>query len=155
MQALKQSFRLLSLYYSSYNLTQRLQFAYETPPSFEHCFCANYLYTLDYKNYPFELLTKFIFGFVETRSRQAEGVAYSQTVVSRGNYSHFGRRWLRRGLSPSAHAANHFETEYILEVRRDNAQSTYSFLQLRGSIPLLWSQTPNFRVKPETRTSSD
>jgi hypothetical protein len=29
---LKQSFKLCALYFSSYNLTQRLQFSYQNPP---------------------------------------------------------------------------------------------------------------------------
>lgn len=40
--------------------------------------------------------------------------------------------------------ANFVETEQIVEYLND----TVSFVQIRGSIPLYWSQNPNVRYKP-------
>ena len=40
--------------------------------------------------------------------------------------------------------ANFVETEQIVEYLNDKI----SFVQIRGSIPLYWSQTPNVRYKP-------
>jgi len=48
--------------------------------------------------------------------------------------------------------ANFVESEQIvvLEDKQGNI-TTSSFVQIRGSIPLLWSQIPNIKYKPPTR----
>ena len=48
--------------------------------------------------------------------------------------------------------ANQVETEQLVEVTGgDKGQGvTSSFVQMRGSIPLLWSQIPNIKYKPTT-----
>lgn len=42
------------------------------------------------------------------------------------------------------HCANFVETEQIVEYLSDKI----SFVQVRGSIPLYWSQYPNIKYKP-------
>ena len=52
--------------------------------------------------------------------------------------------------------ANFVETEQILELKphsSSKAPVVCSFVQIRGSIPLLWSQIPNVKYKPPTRMS--
>jgi len=49
-----------------------------------------------------------------------------------------------RGIDSQGNPANYVETEQILEY--DNYYS--SFVQIRGSIPLYWSQMPNLKYKP-------
>lgn len=48
--------------------------------------------------------------------------------------------------------ANFVESEQVvvLEDKQGNL-TTSSFVQIRGSIPLLWSQIPNIKYKPPTR----
>lgn len=78
------------------------------------------------------------------------------TLVSRRSVQRAGLRYLRRGVDEDGYAANTVETEQILSRASDedatagNAASggkTYSFLQLRGSIPLYFTQTP-YSLKP-------
>ena len=52
--------------------------------------------------------------------------------------------------------ANFVETEQILELKphsSSKAPVVCSFVQIRGSIPLLWSQVPNVKYKPPTKVS--
>lgn len=49
-----------------------------------------------------------------------------------------------RGLDNQGNPANYVETEQIIEF--NNFRS--SFVQIRGSIPLYWSQMPNIKYKP-------
>ena len=52
--------------------------------------------------------------------------------------------------------ANFVETEQILELKphsSSKAPVVCSFVQIRGSIPLLWSQIPNVKYKPPTKVS--
>ena len=47
--------------------------------------------------------------------------------------------------------ANFVETEQLAEVTTPSGTVVSSFVQIRGSIPLLWSQIPNIKYKPTTR----
>lgn len=47
--------------------------------------------------------------------------------------------------------ANFVETEQLVEVKTPSGMVLSSFVQIRGSIPLLWSQVPNIKYKPTTR----
>ena len=54
-----------------------------------------------------------------------------------------------RGANHQGHVANFVETEQILEL--PNSKS--SFVQVRGSIPLIWNQYPNIKYKPRPQLS--
>ena len=47
--------------------------------------------------------------------------------------------------------ANFVETEQLVELSGSGGGLVSSFVQIRGSIPLLWSQVPNIKYKPTTR----
>ena len=51
--------------------------------------------------------------------------------------------------------ANQVETEQLVQVRNgpDDVGMTSSFVQMRGSIPLMWSQIPNIKYKPTTQVA--
>ena len=70
------------------------------------------------------------------------------TLVSRRSVVRAGLRYLRRGVDDNGNVANSVETEQILSTRSwDVADKAFSLLQLRGSIPLHFTQTPG-RLKP-------
>lgn len=47
--------------------------------------------------------------------------------------------------------ANFVETEQLIEMSSPKGSILSSFVQVRGSIPLMWSQIPNIKYKPTTR----
>jgi len=47
--------------------------------------------------------------------------------------------------------ANFVETEQLIEQASPKGTILSSFVQVRGSIPLMWSQIPNIKYKPTTR----
>ena len=47
--------------------------------------------------------------------------------------------------------ANFVETEQLVEAATPQGRVVSAFVQVRGSIPLLWSQIPNIKYKPTTR----
>ena len=48
--------------------------------------------------------------------------------------------------------ANFVESEQLIVLEdKEGNFTTSSFVQIRGSIPLLWSQIPNIKYKPPTR----
>ncbi|KAJ9477887.1 putative Phosphatidylinositol-3-phosphatase SAC1 (putative) [Pseudozyma hubeiensis] len=78
-------------------------------------------------------------------------------VISRRSKERAGLRYQRRGINESGQVANFVETEQILSVLRNRSTAVtsttetvtdvLSFVQIRGSIPLYWSQSP-FSLKP-------
>lgn len=76
----------------------------------------------------------------------------SITLIARRSTQRIGTRHWRRGADTQGAVANFVESEQIvvLEDKQGNV-TTSSFVQIRGSIPLLWSQIPNIKYKPPTR----
>ncbi|SPO44498.1 related to SAC1 - Phosphatidylinositol phosphate phosphatase [Moesziomyces antarcticus] len=77
-------------------------------------------------------------------------------VISRRSKERAGLRYQRRGINEAGQVANFVETEQLVYVLRSRAGATsasevvadaLSFVQIRGSIPLYWSQSP-FSLKP-------
>lgn len=68
-------------------------------------------------------------------------------VVSRRSKDRAGLRYQRRGIDDQGHVANFVETEMILRAEVEGKVSTFSYVQIRGSIPLKWSQQP-WSMKP-------
>lgn len=73
---------------------------------------------------------------------------YMLTLISRRSTKRAGLRYLRRGIDENGFTANMVETEQILSPSRwDTSSPIYSFVQIRGSIPLFWTQTA-YALKP-------
>ncbi|OOF95531.1 hypothetical protein ASPCADRAFT_170234 [Aspergillus carbonarius ITEM 5010] len=73
---------------------------------------------------------------------------YLLTLISRRSVKRPGLRYLRRGVDDLGNTANAVETEQILSVPEwDPSHNVYSYLQVRGSIPLYFSQSP-YAFKP-------
>ncbi|KAI7285266.1 hypothetical protein KC345_g1849 [Hortaea werneckii] len=71
------------------------------------------------------------------------------TLISRRSVNRAGLRYLRRGADDAGHVANAVETEQILSPQsQDKKGKIFSLLQVRGSIPLLFSQSP-YSFKPQ------
>lgn len=70
------------------------------------------------------------------------------TLISRRSVQRSGLRYLRRGVDDDGNTANTVETEQILSTASwDPSRKAYSLLQVRGSIPLYFSQSP-YSIKP-------
>ncbi|GAA5963523.1 hypothetical protein JCM21900_004539 [Sporobolomyces salmonicolor] len=76
-----------------------------------------------------------------------KSIDLSLTLISRRSIDRPGLRYQRRGINASGGTANFVETEFIVSTVRDDTHHTCSFVQLRGSIPIYWSQNP-FALKP-------
>lgn len=77
------------------------------------------------------------------------------TLISRRSVKRAGLRYLRRGVDDEGFTANTVETEQILSDPFWNSK-IYSFLQVRGSIPIFFSQSPySFKPVPQLQHSED
>lgn len=73
---------------------------------------------------------------------------YLVTLISRRSTKRAGLRYLRRGVDEDGCTANMVETEQILSSPTwDRATPIHSFLQIRGSIPLFFTQSA-YSLKP-------
>ncbi|POS83532.1 hypothetical protein EPUL_004133 [Erysiphe pulchra] len=73
------------------------------------------------------------------------------TLISRRSVRRAGLRYLRRGVDENGYTANFVETEQILsDPNWMPSRRIFSFTQIRGSIPVFWSQSPN-SFKPTPR----
>lgn len=73
------------------------------------------------------------------------------TLISRRSVRRAGLRYLRRGVDEEGFTANFVETEQILsDPTWASNRKISSFIQIRGSIPLFWSQLP-YSFKPTPR----
>lgn len=91
--------------------------------------------------------------------RRASEKEFDVTIISRRSVKRAGLRYLRRGVDEDGNVANAVETEQILcptivnqmkdpqHLQAQPPNKIYSFVQIRGSIPLFWTQSP-FSLKP-------
>ncbi|CAL2030677.1 unnamed protein product [Caenorhabditis brenneri] len=88
-----------------------------------------------------------IHGFIGQNRVNVNGKEIKLTIISRRSIYRAGVRFYKRGVDAEGHAANFVETEQIVELDGPDKSLT-SFVQIRGSIPLLWAQRPNLRWQP-------
>jgi hypothetical protein len=79
------------------------------------------------------------------------------TLISRRSVKRAGLRYLRRGIDEEGNTANGVETEQILsDADWDPTKKIHSFVQIRGSIPIFFSQTPYaFKPVPQIQHSPE
>ncbi|KAI4929907.1 hypothetical protein J4E85_004528 [Alternaria conjuncta] len=82
-----------------------------------------------------------------------DGKDFLLTLISRRSIKRAGLRYLRRGTDDEGCTANSVETEQILSnpAFSTTQDKIFSFTQIRGSIPLFFSQSP-YSLKPQVST---
>lgn len=68
------------------------------------------------------------------------------TLISRRCWRRCGARFFSRGVNKQGYVSNFVETEQIIQI--DN-KVIHAFLQIRGSIPLVWGHKVNLKYAPE------
>ena len=86
---------------------------------------------------------------VSPNGNRTEGTTtnYDELVISRRSRFRAGTRFTRRGVDTAGSVANYAETEQIIVLKdfEGLVEEVYSWVQTRGSIPLLWSSPANIR----------
>ncbi|CAK8541949.1 unnamed protein product [Lathyrus sativus] len=86
-------------------------------------------------------------GSFQTAELKLKDSCVKLTLISRRCTRRLGTRMWRRGANFEGDTANFIETEQLLETE----DFSFSFLQVRGSIPLLWEQIVDLSYKPHLR----
>lgn len=89
-----------------------------------------------------------VHGFISVKDVWIKNQAIRWTLISRRHTRRAGCRLFMRGTDTEGNPANYVETEQIIEYKDGQGQGLMSFVQIRGSIPLIWHQTPNLKYKP-------
>ena len=80
-------------------------------------------------------------------------------LISRRSRFRAGTRYFRRGIDHEGHVANFNETEQLVLIEGetnpisqrsfDQYATKFSFVQIRGSVPLFWAEVSTLRYKPD------
>lgn len=76
---------------------------------------------------------------------------FTFTLISRRCHYHVGTRFNTRGLDKFLRPANCVETEQIFQYNN----KLYSFIQIRGSIPIFWKQQVGLKYTPPVKILND
>lgn len=93
-----------------------------------------------------------VYGFFEQIKCSVSNEEFVLTVIARRSRRYAGTRYLRRGVNEQGSVANEVEIEQIVsrEVPEGKKIPITSVVQVRGSIPLFWSQeTSVFNPQPD------
>lgn len=71
---------------------------------------------------------------------------FTLSIISRRSRYRAGTRYKRRGVDETGHVANYVETEQLISYHSHEV----SFVQVRGSVPVFWSQ-PGYKYRPPPR----
>ena len=125
-------------------------------------FCWNYSIA---KCFDKEGMNEFIFpvinGFFGARDIKKDNEEISQNdthfiLIARKDDRRSGMRFLIRGADSNGNVANSVETEEIITFKdKEGNINLCSFVEIRGSIPIIWEQEPNLRLNPKIRPLDD
>ncbi|KAJ3499855.1 hypothetical protein NLJ89_g10049 [Agrocybe chaxingu] len=101
-----------------------------------------------------------MYGTFEVRPTFLHGRHMQLALISRRSRYRAGTRYFRRGIDHEGNVANFNETEQLLLVEgqttpgsvrptEDSFAVKLSFVQIRGSVPLFWSEVNTLRYKPD------
>lgn len=98
-------------------------------------------------------------GYIFQRQFRAGNCQAQFTLISRRSCQRAGRRYTARGVDINGHAANFADNEQILCIWPDQndkySVTLASFLQTRGSIPVIWEQPVSLKYSPKIIIHAD
>ncbi|ESW07378.1 hypothetical protein PHAVU_010G125000 [Phaseolus vulgaris] len=93
-----------------------------------------------------------VYGFFKQVKLSISDSEFNLTIIARRSRHYAGTRYLKRGVNEKGRVANDVETEQIVftEARDGHPMQISSVVQIRGSIPLFWSQEASrLNIKPD------
>eukprot|EP01032_Pedospumella_encystans_P017612 gene17612-20065_t len=91
-------------------------------------------------------VTPVVNAYIATTNMTHNQKPYKVTLISRRSRRRQGPRYIKRGSDELGDVANFVETEQI--VHKEDHSAVSSFMQVRGSIPLFWSQPADWKLRP-------
>ena len=101
----------------------------------------------------------FAFPIINGFFGTCKGNEYNDNVelflIARKDIRRSGMRFLIRGADTEGNIANCVEIEEILVYKENDNIKINSFVQIRGSIPLLWTQEPTVKLNPKIKVNEN
>lgn len=94
-------------------------------------------------------------GFFGTFSGEEYNPNLNLVLIARKDIRRSGMRFLIRGADNKGSVANCVEIEEVLIYEDKDNIIINSFVQMRGSIPLLWTQEPKIKLNPKIEINKD
>ncbi|KAL3128364.1 Sac1p-like protein [Cryptosporidium hominis] len=143
------------------NIRQSIKYASKSGDLPEERFCWNYNFLMPLyeggsstSKWATPLLSGYVgftrlnFEHTNNKEVQENNTKVDFLLISRRDCRRQGVRYLCRGANSDGNVSNSVETEQIILVRRPESIYIYSYLQYRGSIPIVWRQPPNLKKTP-------
>ncbi|KAJ2551202.1 Phosphoinositide phosphatase sac1 [Coemansia sp. RSA 1933] len=104
-----------------------------------------------------------IHGFFACKQVMIRGTAFNYVLITRRGRKRQGTRYFSRGADEDGNVSNLAETEQIVDFAAPNAATSdpslagvqMAYVQVRGSIPLLWAQVINMRYVPTLKVDAE
>eukprot|EP01100_Stratorugosa_tubuloviscum_P008289 TRINITY_DN344_c2_g1_i1.p1 TRINITY_DN344_c2_g1~~TRINITY_DN344_c2_g1_i1.p1 ORF type:complete len:590 (+),score=188.30 TRINITY_DN344_c2_g1_i1:42-1772(+) len=97
-----------------------------------------------------QFILPIMMGYIQINHITINSKNFDLILISRRNKHRSGTRFFQRGIDENGVVANNVETEQIVTL--PNFNKFASFVLIRGSIPLLWSQPPTTAYTPKIVT---
>lgn len=102
-----------------------------------------------------EWIQPFMCGLVEYKLLKVSGKNVGFALIGRRDKSRAGMRFMSRGADMDGNVSNFAETEQVMIIHKESELLLYSYLQTRGSIPVLWKQTPSLKWAPKLKIEAN
>ena len=102
-----------------------------------------------------QFIVPVIYGYTFIHAIHFDQKKAEYVLISRKDCRRLGRRFVSRGLDEEGNASNFVETEHIIVHHEQESYRVASYVQIRGSIPLSWTQTPTLKYSPKLKINPD
>ncbi|KAF9884102.1 inositol polyphosphate 5-phosphatase [Aspergillus nanangensis] len=124
--------------WNSYMIHPLLLFRNRLPSSEKHQLDSSQILTCVIRGFSSTLVLP---GSIQILPGLKSNGAASISIISRQSSRRAGTRFNSRGIDDDGHVANFVETEFVLWIPPG---ITFSYVQIRGSVPVFWEQAPGF-----------
>ncbi|KAG8740724.1 hypothetical protein FRC12_015900, partial [Ceratobasidium sp. 428] len=96
-----------------------------------------------------------LYGSFDIRPAKIKSTTFLFCLISRRSRHRAGTRYFSRGIDTQGHVSNFNETEQLVIITPPSISSTtsapdaYSYIQIRGSVPLFWTEINTLRYRPD------
>jgi hypothetical protein len=126
---------------------------YDTDLVFNRSLCAEWNSSTTEQLWSF--IVPLMYGYVYIHALHFDNNKAEFVLISRKDCNRLGRRFVSRGLDEKGNSSNFIESEHIIVHYEEDTYRVASHIQIRGSIPLLWTQTPTLKYAPKLEINED
>lgn len=147
-----------TLYFSyDYDLTRRFgeqaviygkKFDFASDFMWNHFVSEPFIDAAKKDSYAAQSILPLIYGYAKFVRTTIDDTPIIFGLITRRSRYRAGTRYFRRGVDKDGHVANFNETEQFLVLDTEKGQHVSTYYQIRGSVPVYWSEMNNLKYKP-------